>query len=83
VWFGQRPALCIPGSAAGLDDPGFGVGRWAWPVARSIPAVVEGRPFINAMGVGLDAEVSHRFNRLTRRGLPAYAADRPLPHGVA
>ena len=34
--------------------------------------VVEGRPFINAMGVGLDAEVSHRFNRLTRRGLPAY-----------
>jgi len=25
------------------------------------------------MGLGLDAEVSHRFNRLTRRGLPAYA----------
>lgn len=32
-----------------------------------------GRPFFNAMGLGLDAEVSHRFNRLTRRGLPAYA----------
>lgn len=33
---------------------------------------VDGRPFINAMGLGLDAEVSHRFNQLTRRGLPAY-----------
>ncbi len=32
----------------------------------------DGRPFFNAMGVGLDAEVSARFNRLTRRGLPAY-----------
>lgn len=32
-----------------------------------------GRPFFNAMGFGLDAEISHRFNRLTRRGLPAYA----------
>jgi diacylglycerol kinase family enzyme len=33
----------------------------------------DGRPFFNAMGLGLDAEVSARFNRLTRRGLPAYA----------
>lgn len=33
---------------------------------------VNGRPFFNAMGLGLDADVSHRFNRLTRRGLPAY-----------
>ncbi len=32
-----------------------------------------GRPFFNAMGLGLDADVSLRFNRLTRRGLPAYA----------
>jgi diacylglycerol kinase (ATP) len=32
-----------------------------------------GRPFFNAMGLGVDAEVSRRFNRLTRRGLPAYA----------
>src|SRR5688500_7524765 len=31
-----------------------------------------GHPFINAMGLGLDADVSCRFNRLTRRGLPAY-----------
>ena len=32
-----------------------------------------GRPFFNAMGLGLDADVSRRFNALTRRGLPAYA----------
>jgi diacylglycerol kinase family enzyme len=32
-----------------------------------------GRPFFNAMGCGFDADVSQRFNRLTRRGLPAYA----------
>lgn len=33
----------------------------------------DGRPFFNAMGLGLDAEVSRRFNQLTHRGLPAYA----------
>jgi YegS/Rv2252/BmrU family lipid kinase len=32
-----------------------------------------GHPFFNAMGLGFDAEISLRFNRLTRRGLPAYA----------
>jgi diacylglycerol kinase (ATP) len=32
-----------------------------------------GRPFFNAMGLGLDADVSQRFNTLTKRGLPAYA----------
>lgn len=35
--------------------------------------LANGRPFFNAMGLGLDADVSQRFNRLTRRGLPAYA----------
>ncbi len=34
--------------------------------------VADGHPFFNAMGVGLDAEISLRFNRLTRRGLPNY-----------
>jgi YegS/Rv2252/BmrU family lipid kinase len=32
-----------------------------------------GHPFFNAMGTGFDAEISERFNRLARRGLPAYA----------
>lgn len=35
--------------------------------------VANGFPFFNAMGLGLDADVSRRFNRLSRRGLPAYA----------
>jgi len=34
---------------------------------------VNGIPFVNAMGLGLDADVGRRFNQLTRRGLPAYA----------
>jgi YegS/Rv2252/BmrU family lipid kinase len=34
--------------------------------------IVGDRPFFNAMGLGFDAEVSRRFNNLTRRGLPAY-----------
>jgi YegS/Rv2252/BmrU family lipid kinase len=32
-----------------------------------------GHPFCNAMGVGFDAEISRRFNRLARRGFLAYA----------
>jgi len=36
--------------------------------------VVNGHPFFNAMGLGFDAEVAQSFNRLTRRGLPAYTA---------
>lgn len=51
---------------------------------------VNGHVFCNAMGAGLDAEISRRFNRLTRRGLPAYARTtagallrfRPLPVSV-
>ena len=34
---------------------------------------VNGHPFFNAMGLGLDADVSRRFTHLTTRGLPAYA----------
>ncbi|HZZ19230.1 MAG TPA: diacylglycerol kinase family protein [Opitutaceae bacterium] len=36
-------------------------------------ATANGMVFVNAMGLGLDAEVAQRFNTLTRRGLPAYA----------
>jgi len=32
-----------------------------------------GWPFFNVMGLGLDADVSRRFNFMDRRGLPAYA----------
>jgi len=35
--------------------------------------IANGRPFFNAMGLGLDAEVSRRFNAQSARGLPAYA----------
>ncbi|MEO7412221.1 MAG: diacylglycerol kinase family protein [Opitutaceae bacterium] len=35
--------------------------------------VANGFPFFNVMGLGLDADVSRRFNRLSRRGLGAYA----------
>lgn len=61
--------LGLPRSLAGaLDLAAGGGGR----VARVDTGTVNGRPFFNAMGFGLDADVSHRFNRLTRRGLPAY-----------
>jgi diacylglycerol kinase (ATP) len=36
-------------------------------------ATANGLPFVNAMGLGLDADVARRFNGLARRGLPAYA----------
>jgi diacylglycerol kinase (ATP) len=42
-------------------------------VAAIDTGAVNGLAFVNAMGLGLDAEVSRRFNQLERRGLPAYA----------
>ncbi|MGH7944992.1 MAG: diacylglycerol/lipid kinase family protein [Opitutaceae bacterium] len=48
-------------------------GRASGSVVAVDTATVNGRPFFNVMGVGLDADVSRRFNRLARRGLPAYA----------
>lgn len=33
---------------------------------------VNGIPFFNVMGLGFDAEISHRFNQLTRRGFSSY-----------
>ena len=42
-------------------------------VAAVDTGTVNGLRFVNAMGLGLDSDVAHRFNRLARRGLPAYA----------
>jgi len=45
------------------------------PQARSLTidtGVANGHPFFNVMGLGFDADISEQFNRLTRRGLPAY-----------
>lgn len=54
-------------------------------VATLDTGTANGRPFFNAMGLGLDADISRRFNTLTQRGLPAYlrttlAAFRDLRH---
>lgn len=42
-------------------------------IATIDTGTANGRPFVNAMGLGLDAVVGERFNRLTRRGLAGYA----------
>ena len=34
--------------------------------------IANGIPFFNVMGLGFDADISQRFNQLTRRGLSAY-----------
>ncbi|HEY3756538.1 MAG TPA: diacylglycerol kinase family protein [Opitutaceae bacterium] len=49
------------------------IARGRTRVATIDTGVADGKPFFNAMGFGLDAEVSRRFNSLRRRGLPAYA----------
>jgi YegS/Rv2252/BmrU family lipid kinase len=41
-------------------------------VAQLDTGSANGLPFINTMGLGLDAEVGRRFNQLAKRGLPAY-----------
>ena len=43
-------------------------------VAAIDTGLAGGHLFFNVMGLGFDAEISHRFNRLTRRSLTAYAS---------
>ena len=62
--------LGLPGSPAAALDLASDPDAIAIPIDTGS---VNGSPFFNAMGMGLDAEVSRRFNALTRRGLPAYA----------
>ncbi len=63
--------LGLPRSLSGALELATGTnGR----VAELDTGVVNGLPFVNVMGLGLDADVSQRFNRLARRGLAAYAA---------
>ena len=76
-------ALVPCGSGNGLalhlgipTSPRLALALLADPAARVAAidtGVANGHPFCNAMGLGFDAEISRRFNRLTRRGLPAYA----------
>jgi diacylglycerol kinase (ATP) len=56
--------------------PGHALALLVDPAARVVAidtGTANGRPFFNAMGLGFDAEISRRFNRLTRRGFAAYA----------
>lgn len=63
------------GRHLGIPGPGRGAFRnlLSGRIRSIDTGVAAGVPFFNAMGVGFDAELSQRFNRLTRRGLPAYA----------
>jgi len=62
------------GRHLGIPGPGKGAFRNLLEgETRTIDTgLVNGIPFFNAMGMGFDAEMSDRFNRLQRRGLGAY-----------
>jgi YegS/Rv2252/BmrU family lipid kinase len=62
------------GRHLGIPGPGRGAFRTLLHGAiREIDTgIANDRPFFNAMGIGFDAEISFRFNQLTRRGLSAY-----------
>lgn len=70
---------CGSGNGLGrhLGIPGPGKGAFRTLLTGELRAIDTGTandiPFFNAMGLGFDAEISDRFNRLTHRGLEAYA----------
>lgn len=62
------------GRHLGIPGPGRGAFRTllGGQPRRIDTGTANGHVFINAMGLGFDAEISDRFTRVTRRGLPAY-----------
>lgn len=62
------------GRHLGVPNPGKGAYRTllSGQVRAIDTGTANGIPFFNAMGLGFDAEISARFNHLTRRGLAAY-----------
>ncbi len=62
------------GRHLGIPGPGRGAFRTLLHGQTRLidTGLANGRPFFNAMGLGFDAEISFRFNQLTRRGLSAY-----------
>ncbi len=62
------------GRHLGIPGPGRGAFRnlLSGRPRRIDTGLANGHVFINAMGLGFDAEISDRFTRVTRRGLPAY-----------
>jgi YegS/Rv2252/BmrU family lipid kinase len=69
---------CGSGNGLGrhLGIPGPGKGAFRTLLNGHVRTIdtgtANGIPFFNVMGLGFDAEISNRFNRLTRRGLPSY-----------
>lgn len=74
--FGLIPCGSGNGLGRHLGIPGPGQGAFRTLIEGRVRAIdtgeVNGIPFFNAAGFGFDAEIAHRFNQLTRRGLSAY-----------
>jgi len=74
--FGLIPCGSGNGLGRHLGIPGPGKGAFRTLLHGRVRTIdtgtANGIPFFNVMGLGFDAEISHRFNQLTRRGLPAY-----------
>jgi len=74
--FGLIPCGSGNGLGRHLGIPGPGKGAFRTLVEGRVRAIdtgeINGHPFFNATGFGFDAEIAHRFNQLTRRGLSSY-----------